>query len=102
MLAILTGAGYTNLSADNDQDTRDYREEQYFSKYGLTVTITAFYMGYIPSYTRWIQMEVFQDAIMGQQAFVAMNFDASVEGFLHYEGNIVVLTASPETWALLN
>jgi len=47
-------------------------------------------------------MEVFATAAMGLQVYNALNDDGSVSGFLHYEGAIVVHTASPETWALFN
>jgi hypothetical protein len=102
MLAILYGAGYTDLDRTNDQETWDYREEQYFTNYGLTVSVIGFYQGYVPVYTRWMMMDEFATEDDAGEVFWALVGDATVTNFLHIEGNVVLQTGSEDTWDLFN
>ena len=105
MLTILYDAGYSNIDGDNDAGTWAYREDHYYTTYGLSLTVIGFYQGYImvgSEQTRWMKMEVFWDMTMATAVVDAINGDVTVEGFVHQEGKIVVHTASPQTWALFN
>jgi len=105
MLTILYNAGYTNIDGNNNSEVWEYREQHYYTTYGLSLTVIGFYQGYIMNgteQTRWMKMEVFWDMTMATAVADAINGDVTVEGFVHQEGKIVVHTASPQTWALFN
>ncbi len=100
MLTILYNAGYSNLAGNNDQGTWDYREESYFTNYGLTVTMTGFYQGYVPEYTRWVMMEVFATTTQAADIYNALMDDDTVDSYIVIEGKIVLQTASLDTYLL--
>ncbi len=101
MLAILYGAGYVDIESNNDQDTRDYREAQYFTDYGLTVVVTGFYMGYIPEQTRWMMMEEFATAANATAVYDEIIEDSRYyDLYFHLEGRILVQSGSVQTIAL--
>ncbi len=102
MLDILYDAGYADIDRTNDQETWDYREELYFTNYGLTVEVVGFYQGYIPVYTRWMMMDVFATEDDAGEVFWALVDDSSVTNYLHIDGPVVLQTGSEETWDLFN
>jgi hypothetical protein len=106
MLTILYDAGYRDIDEDNDQGTRDFRQNRYFEYYGLTVTITAFYHGYIPPNNRYMLMDVFLTVEMATAVTNALNSDTEenhgVKSYIHQEGRIVVQSDSSETAELFN
>ena len=97
MLTTLYGEGYANLDYANDQETWDYRELQYSTNYGLTVTVIGFYQGYIDSSTRWMMMDVFLTDDDASAVFNALSDDGSITIYIVLYGNVVLQTASEET-----
>jgi len=101
VLTILANEGYVNMDENNNASQDTYYEGLINTNYGLDLDVTGFYQGYVPSYTRWTMVVVFGSISDAASYFQALQNDETNSSYLWLEGNIVIETASYDTYLLI-
>ena len=95
VVSTLEGDGY--VLEEHDADTRAYRETRLSEDYGLTVSVEAFYIGYVNTTERWAQVHAFSSSTEAQSYYDALDADVDNTALIALVSNVVIETSSQDT-----